>query len=101
MYVPHVSRLVRRKFGRTDLRTGVLLTRLTMSPTICPICRSASVEQMLRDALLFAHIDGLLCTSTEVIVYHCDSGHVFMIVEDDSGWNEVVPEIKGSSTLVQ
>jgi hypothetical protein len=56
---------------------------------------------MLRDALLFAHIDGLLCSSTGVIVYHCDAGHVFMIVEDDSRWNEVLPELDGSSPLVQ
>ena len=55
---------------------------------ICPTCRSESIERMLRDTLLSAHTEGLRCSSSPVVAYHCASGHVFLIVDEGFRWEE-------------
>jgi hypothetical protein len=46
-----------------------------MIPTICPTCRSE-----VRD--------GLRCSSSAVVAYHSNSGHVFLIVDEGFRWEE-------------
>lgn len=71
-----------------------------MLPRACPICGSGSVEQILRETLISAHIDGFACDSAGAMSYHCDSGHVFLIVTEDFTWKEARPEGPGHSILV-
>ena len=71
-----------------------------MSPRVCPICCSGSVERILRDTLLSAHIDGFSCRSTGAVAYHCSSGHVFLVVDEDFAWKEPIPEGRGYSMLI-
>lgn len=71
-----------------------------MVPRECPFCCSTSVERILRNTLLTAHVEGFACHSTGVIAYHCSSGHVFLVVDEDFMWKESIPEINGSSMLV-
>lgn len=73
---------------------------MELIPVLCPICRSESVKQMLRDTLLCAHIEGLACPSSGTVAYHCDAGHVFVVVSDYFRWKEPVPEGEGHSILV-
>lgn len=82
---------------RSPLQTGALPDELLMVPTLCPICRSATIEQILHETLLSAHRDGLRCSSSGVFAYHCNSGHVFLIVNDAFRWEEAV--IDGTASL--
>lgn len=68
-----------------------------MIPTICPTCHSETIERILSDVLLSAHIRGLRCSSSGVVAYHCGVGHVFLVVDEDFRWSEVVPQVRGSA----
>ena len=73
---------------------------LAMIPETCPICRSGSLKQIMRETFLSVHIDGLACPSTGAVAYHCDNGHVFLVVNDDFGWKEAVREGNGHTIFV-
>jgi hypothetical protein len=67
---------------------------------LCPICGTQSVERILRDTLLSAHIQGLACPSAGAMAYHCGEGHVFLIVGETFRWKEPFPEGNGCSLVV-
>lgn len=71
-----------------------------MLPKVCPICCTASIELMLRDTLLSTHIDGLACPSLGALVYHCNVGHVFLLISDQFKWEEPIQEGSGYSVIV-
>ncbi len=73
---------------------------MELIPTLCPICRSESIAQILRDTLLCAHIEGLTCPSSGAIAYHCEAGHVFVVVGEDFRWKEPMLEDKEYSIFV-
>jgi hypothetical protein len=71
-----------------------------MIPRICPTCQSESIEQMMRDISLSAYRDSLKCGSSRVIAYHCDSGHVFLMINEGFRWEEAAPEANSVLTFV-
>lgn len=75
-------------------------TAMEMIPVLCPICRSESIGQILRDTLLSAYIEGLACPSSGTIAYHCHAGHIFVIVGEGFRWKEPVLQVDGNSILV-
>lgn len=71
-----------------------------MTPKQCPVCCSNSIGLILRDAFLTAHIGGLSHPSSGAVAYHCDSGHVFLVVTEDFGWKEPIMQDSGFYIVV-
>jgi hypothetical protein len=71
-----------------------------MRAKFCPVCGSGSIHLTLRDLLLSAHVDGLTCRSSGAFAYHCDTGHIFLLLSEDFRSQQPVPEGKGYSILV-
>ncbi len=57
-------------------------------PTRCPICGSDQITQILCDTLLSAHFRGMQCPSEGVVAYHCEGGHVFLLLRSDFSWGQ-------------
>jgi|HubBroStandDraft_6_1064221.scaffolds.fasta_scaffold1655951_1 hypothetical protein len=73
---------------------------MSMSAKVCPICRTDSIERMLSDVLLSAHIDGLTHPSSGATAYHCKKGHVFLLITRRFQWGEPIRQGRGHSIIV-
>ena len=71
-----------------------------MTPKVCPICCTESIEPMLRDTLLAAYVDGITYPSSGAVAYHCKEGHVFLLIGDRFKWGEAVRQGKGYSMIL-
>ena len=61
-----------------------------MLPRLCPVCGSKAVQRIARDVLLAAYAAGVRCPSTGAAAYHCDRGHVFLLLGTEFRWEEMV-----------
>ena len=59
--------------------------------SVCPICGSDSITQILCDTLLSAHFRGMACPAEGVVAYHCEESHVFLLLREDFRWGTPVP----------
>ena len=59
-----------------------------MSPLQCPICRSASITRILRDIMISARVSDLVSHSSGALAYRCDTGHIFLVIDDAFRWGE-------------
>ncbi len=64
-------------------------------PEFCPMCGSRSVQAILADTLLAAHVNGLTSVSVGVLAYRCDGGHVFLVMGDSFKLLECHPDGNG------
>ena len=63
-----------------------------MTPILCPICTRSSLEPILQEVTIKAHVDGDNRVVGGVLAYRCtEFGHVFFIRRADV---ESMPELR-------
>ena len=67
---------------------------------LCPVCGETSIEYIARDVLLAAYVVGLRSPSVGAVAYHCDRGHVFLLLGEEFRWKEPVPDGPGYGIFV-
>jgi hypothetical protein len=58
---------------------------------LSPVCGETSIEHIARNVLLSAYADGLKRPSAGAVAYHCERGHVFLLLSEDFSRDEAVP----------
>jgi hypothetical protein len=67
---------------------------------LCPVFGATSIEHIGRDVLLAAYAVGLKRPLTGAIAYHCDPGHVFLLLGQEFRWEEPLPDGPGYSIVL-
>jgi hypothetical protein len=57
-------------------------------PSLCPLCGSTVITQMLCDIQLLAQFRGTARPSEGVAAFQCEGSHVFLVLHDDFKWGE-------------
>src|SRR6202044_4251112 len=57
-------------------------------PSLCPLCGSNLITQMLSDIQLLAQFRGTARPSEGVAAFQCEDSHVFLVLHDDFKWGE-------------
>jgi len=67
---------------------------------LCPVCGETSIECIACDVLLSSYSVGLKFPPAGAVAYHCDRGHVFLLLSEDFRWEESVPVGSGYAIFV-
>jgi hypothetical protein len=66
------------------------------APRMCPNCGTELVYPLSLYSCLSAWFAGKLRTTTDLHVYRCDNSHLFVVFDDQKGFEESDAILKGS-----